>query len=195
MRKVYLAGPDVFAPDAIELGSRKKVICAEYGLVGVFPTDVVRLDPTMPKPEQGMLVYEALERVMRDCDAAIVNITPFHGPSMDVGSAFELGFMRALGRPVFAYSNSGTSFHDRAIAFWSGKARQRLDGAWEGGDGMEIDRLGSADNLMIDGCIRRSTGVLVASAVADADIYSALVNFERCIQEAAEWFGARGSPA
>ena len=46
-----------------------------------------------------------MERVMQDCDAMIVNLTPFRGPIADVGSAYEMGFMRALGRSIFAYSN------------------------------------------------------------------------------------------
>jgi nucleoside 2-deoxyribosyltransferase len=39
----------------------------------------------------------------------IVNLTPFLGPSADVGSAYEMGFMRTLGRPIFAYSNDMTA--------------------------------------------------------------------------------------
>jgi nucleoside 2-deoxyribosyltransferase len=40
----------------------------------------------------------------------IVNLTPFRGPSADVGSAYEMGFMRALGRPIFAYSHDARPF-------------------------------------------------------------------------------------
>ena len=31
-----------------------------------------------------------MERVMRGCDAMIVNLTPFRRPSADVGSAYEM---------------------------------------------------------------------------------------------------------
>ena len=37
--KAYLAGPDVFFPDASQIDSEKKRICAKYGLVGLFPLD------------------------------------------------------------------------------------------------------------------------------------------------------------
>ena len=37
--KIYLAGPDVFLPDAIEIGRRKAAICARYGLTGLYPLD------------------------------------------------------------------------------------------------------------------------------------------------------------
>ena len=37
--KVYLAGPDVFLPDAIETGRAKVDLCAAYGLTGRFPLE------------------------------------------------------------------------------------------------------------------------------------------------------------
>ncbi len=37
--KIYLAGPDVFLPDAIEIGHRKAAICARHGLTGLYPLD------------------------------------------------------------------------------------------------------------------------------------------------------------
>jgi len=37
--KIYLAGPDVFLPDAIELGRRKADICARLGLSALYPLD------------------------------------------------------------------------------------------------------------------------------------------------------------
>ena len=39
--KIYLAGPDVFLPDAIEIGRRKADICARHGLTGLYPLDNV----------------------------------------------------------------------------------------------------------------------------------------------------------
>ena len=37
--KVYLAGPDVFLPDAVSIGRRKKELCAHYGFEGLYPFD------------------------------------------------------------------------------------------------------------------------------------------------------------
>ncbi len=39
MLTVYLAGPEVFLPDAIELGERKKRLCRAYGFEGLYPLD------------------------------------------------------------------------------------------------------------------------------------------------------------
>ena len=42
MTRVYLAGPDVFLPDAAAWLERKKAICAGVGLTGVSPLDALR---------------------------------------------------------------------------------------------------------------------------------------------------------
>ena len=88
----------------------------------------------------GLAISRAMERAMRGCDAMIVNLTPFRGPSADVGSAYEMGFMRALGRPIFAYSNDIRSFLERVAAF-CGAVRVRPtgeheDSGWHGDRGL-----------------------------------------------------------
>jgi nucleoside 2-deoxyribosyltransferase len=37
--RIYLAGPEVFLPDALAVGAHKVAVCAEFGLQGVFPLD------------------------------------------------------------------------------------------------------------------------------------------------------------
>ena len=39
MTRVYLAGPDVFLPDAFEIGRRKIELCTRHGLTGLYPLD------------------------------------------------------------------------------------------------------------------------------------------------------------
>jgi nucleoside 2-deoxyribosyltransferase len=69
----------------------------------------------------------------------IVNMTPFRAPSADVGSAYEMGFIRALGRPIFAYSNDERPFLDRVIAFCGGTASPSSAGKHEDPDGVDIE--------------------------------------------------------
>ena len=45
MTRVYLAGPDVFLPDASAWLERKKAICAGVGLIGVSPLDDLPDEP------------------------------------------------------------------------------------------------------------------------------------------------------
>ena len=39
MKKIYLAGFDVFYPDSVERGKRLKKLCEKYGFIGLYPLD------------------------------------------------------------------------------------------------------------------------------------------------------------
>jgi len=181
-KRAYLAGPEVFLSNAREIGARKRAVCERHGLVGVFPADEEDpCDPTLSLPEQGLAISRAMERIMRDCDAMIVNLTPCRGPSADVGSAYEMGFMRALGRPIFAYSNDDRPFLDRIAASCGGVVHIRTTGEHEDPDGMAIEPFTLQDNLMLAGGIIASGGSIVAEAVPHTERYTSLISFERCV--------------
>ena len=97
--RVYLAGPDVFLPDAIEVGEAKKRVCQEHGLVGVFPLDgpYERLTGLAPQ-DAGLAAFDICIELMDTCQLGIANMTPFRGPSMDVGTAVETGNLCAQGQ-------------------------------------------------------------------------------------------------
>jgi nucleoside 2-deoxyribosyltransferase len=184
--RVYLAGPDVFLVNARDVGARKKAICARHGLTGVFPTDEdAALGLALSRSEQGLAISRAMESVMQSCDAMIVNLTPFRGPSADVGSAYEMGFMRALGRPIYAFTNDARPFFDRVAAFCGGVVRARPGGEPEDSDGMAIELFELHDNLMLAGGVIASGGCVFAEAVPHAERYTSLVAFEHCVARAA----------
>jgi nucleoside 2-deoxyribosyltransferase len=98
-----------------------------------------------------------------------------------VGAAYEMGFMRALGRPVFAYSNDAvrtTSVPPSSVLPWWWRARARADG-------LAIEPLGLHDNLMLIGRVTGSGGRLVTKQVEHAAGYTLLAVFERCVRFAA----------
>ena len=37
--RIYLAGPEVFLPDSLDIGAKKVALCAAHGFEGVFPLD------------------------------------------------------------------------------------------------------------------------------------------------------------
>lgn len=101
--RVYLAGPEVFLPraEALQIAEEKKAICAHLGLFGVFPFD---LAPAPVVEGTGRSLAEAIadkdESLVRSCDAVLANLSPFRGPSADVGTTYELGYARGLGKEV-----------------------------------------------------------------------------------------------
>ncbi|MDY0273631.1 MAG: nucleoside 2-deoxyribosyltransferase, partial [Advenella sp.] len=39
MKKIYLAGPDVFRHDAVDYGQQLKALCESFGFAGLYPLD------------------------------------------------------------------------------------------------------------------------------------------------------------
>lgn len=188
--RVYLAGPEVFLADAADIAAAKRALCATQGLIGVFPLEPPPLAPDPALPEWRR-IYQANEAHIRSCDALIANLTPFRGISADVGTVYELGFMRALGRPVFGYSNVVQRFGGRVLAALGGAARPRADGAWEDAEGMAVEEFDRHDNLMLEGGIAASGGCFAAEAVPAARRWHDLAAFARCVAAAAQLLGGQ----
>ncbi len=174
--RVYLAGPDVFLPDPDARGARLKEVCARHGLHGRLSRSI--RCPAEPDSWSSLLEWERIalrnEAHIRSCDALIANLTPFRGASADVGTVFELGFMRALGRPVFGWTNTTASFLERTRAAVSRADDRDMEG-------LAIEAFGCVDNLMIDGAVRASGGAILLSDVAGSERWRDIASFERCV--------------
>lgn len=188
---IYLAGPEVFLPDARAVGAAKKALCARYGFEGRFPLDeTLALEGLEPRAE-ARVIFDACVRMMRACDLCIANCTPFRGVSMDVGTAFEIGFMRALGKPVFGYTTVSWDYATRVTMY-----RPYRQGVVVDGDraDLDVERFGLADNLMIGiGAALDGVDIICPTdAQARADIAD-LATFERCLAAVRARYDARGN--
>ena len=148
--RAYLAGPEVFLPEAVALGEAKKAVCAEHGLAGVFPLDPV--DGRVPAVD-GVALFEHCVAHLDRCDLVIANLTPFRGPSMDVGTAVEIGYALGVGLPVYGYTNVAADYRDRV----------------DPEPGWLVEDFGFVDNLMCEGTVRRRGGEPVRTSVASTD--------------------------
>lgn len=169
--KIYLAGPDVFWPNAREAGRAKVDLCKRYGCEGLFPLDTELALADLSPYESGLAIFRANIGLMQRADLVIANMTPFRGPSMDVGTAFELGFMAARGKPVWGYTLDGRLYADRIDA----------DGADTDADGLTIERFDMADNLMMIGAIEDSGGALLTEP-AEHSLEAHLEVFEQVLR-------------
>ena len=145
--KVYLAGPGVFAPDPLAVGQYLKEVCSRYDVEGVFPLDK-SIDTTGLEPAQiAQAIYYANIAAIDECDALIANMTPFRGPSTDPGTAFEMGYAKALGKPVIGYTENPQDYLSRVREFYSGSLSR--GNGWRDPRGMEVEDFGLTDNLMM----------------------------------------------
>jgi nucleoside 2-deoxyribosyltransferase len=195
LRRVYLAGPDVFLPSAGEWLQRKKVICADHALHAVSPLDVLADEPSewLALPEWRRIALRN-EAHIRSCDALIANLTPFRGPSADVGTVYELGFMRALGRPVFGYASVDKRFTARTLDYARshGGAVAGRGGVWRDAEDLLVEQFGRFDNLMIDAAIAGAGAEVIHQDPATDDRWRDLTVFESCVRRVADALAGAG---
>ena len=182
---VYLAGPEVFLPEPVAAGVEKKARIAAisrandwpFELVGLYPLDngIPDLEPDF---DTGMRIYHANIDLMNRAYAVAANMVRFRGPSMDVGTAFEMGYMRGLGKPVFAYYDAVPFYgREERPGTYIERVRNYCSVSTHDGrvdaDGHAIDDFQMADNLMMVGALGSGAG-----SIAE--------DFEQAIEQIAE---------
>jgi nucleoside 2-deoxyribosyltransferase len=178
--KIYLAGPDVFLPDALEVGKRKVEICARYGLSGHFPLDNTA---DLDAERTSLAIFRGCAVLMDAADAIIANLTPFRGPGADPGTAYELGYMTARGKLCLGYTNDPALYADRVRR---SSAVNTRDGRLVDADGLTVEDFGLTDNLMLIHALDLHGCPLVMPKQAPADLWHDLTAFEFCVRKAAE---------
>jgi nucleoside 2-deoxyribosyltransferase len=185
--RVYLAGPEVFLPDAEAVGAEKRRLCGEYGFEGLFPLDA-EIEAVEAR-QMALAISAANEALIRSCQLVIANMTPFRGPSADVGTAYEMGFARGLGLPVFAYTNADSGFAARVTEFMQSTG-QAAPAPGLDAEGMTIEPFGLVDNLMLVGALGAQNHEPVRTAAPFASRFRALSAFEQCLQAARRTAGS-----
>jgi nucleoside 2-deoxyribosyltransferase len=99
-RSVYLAGPDVFYPDAPARGVAMQAVCQAMGWVGLYPLDAAL--PANP-PSLSRAIYEANRNLIDRADAVVANLRDFRGAEPDSGTVWEVAYALARGKPVVGY--------------------------------------------------------------------------------------------
>src|ERR1700733_5883239 len=183
--KIYLAGPDVFLHDAVEIGRRKAELCARHRLTGLYPLDnaIDRTAQDFTAQDTSLRIFRGNETMMIAADAIIANLTPFRGPGADAGTVYELGYMAGRGKLCLGYSNDPTCYADRVREFTDVTSR---DGRLVDARGLTVEDFGLSDNLMMIHALDLHGCALVTPRQAPADIWHDLTAFETCVRLAAE---------
>jgi nucleoside 2-deoxyribosyltransferase len=182
--KIYLAGPDVFLSDAVDIGRRKVELCRRHGVIGLYPLDNV-VDRTAQ--DASLQIFRGNETMMIEADAIIANLTPFRGPGADPGTVYELGYMAGRGKFCLGYSNDPLVYAHRVREFTEVNSN---DGRLIDRLGLTVEDFGLTDNLMMIHALDLHGCALVTPAQAPTDIWHDLAAFESCVAMAAERLGA-----
>ncbi len=177
MKKIYIAGPMVFLENSEDVFAEMKSILRKYDLLGVAPIDnQIGLEGVQPGDQLNTKIYEADVGIMEGVDGAIFNISPFRrGVEMDAGTAFEVGYCRALKLPMTGWTTDIRTYPDIVADFFRSNFYESLheskpnsSGATSGGlrdpDGNLVHSAGLSQNLMIQKAIETSGGRVIANS-------------------------------
>lgn len=183
---VYLAGPDVFSPNAHSQLNAKERICERWRLIPLNPVDNEELPASSPQG-QALAIYRGNLAKMEQAHAILANITPFRGPHMDPGTAFEIGFFVARGKPVVCYSQSVEPLADRVLA-WSNQNRGGQGEELRDRDGALIEDFQLKENLMIESAMTHQRLETLGHGVPAASVLMCFNDFEAAAKSLAAYF-------
>jgi nucleoside 2-deoxyribosyltransferase len=148
MKKVYLAGPDVFRKNAVVFLQRLKDLCTQYDFIGLSPLDN-EVNPTAKHVAASIFVGNL--DLIDECDIIIANLDPFRGPNIDDGTAFEIGYGYAKGKQIYGY----TLYNETSL--------EKLTTTYDCGYSVytEVENFGYCRNLMLVWSIYASGGKIL----------------------------------
>jgi nucleoside 2-deoxyribosyltransferase len=135
--KLYLAGPDVFRPDASAWAGRVRELCRAAGHEALIP-----LDDGIPAT--AATIYRSNLQCIAGADAVLANLNPFRGDEPDSGTCVEIGYALALGKIVIGYADDLRPLHERLRASGPG-----ADGYYRDAAGHVVEDFGLPLNLML----------------------------------------------
>jgi nucleoside 2-deoxyribosyltransferase len=155
--KIYLAGPDVFRPDAESWANSARELCRQYGFEALTPLDHCETEPRK--------ICEGNLELIRKAQIVVANLNHFRGAEPDSGTVFELGYGVALGKKVWGYVASGETLLERVSRL---DGQDVVEGAPHPTDtqGLMIENFGLPLNLMLAMSAHIVTGDLAACIAA-----------------------------
>lgn len=141
---VYLAGPAVFHPAAKAVYDYLVEICTNHGLTAITPQMAEGALADVEGPAKAAAIRRLNMDKIAAADAVIACISPFRGPGADAGTAWEMGYAEALGKPVVSWCEAEGDYRSRVPAETDDKGQ-----AWCRQHGMLVEDFGLADNLML----------------------------------------------
>ncbi|MDY7578112.1 nucleoside 2-deoxyribosyltransferase [Herbaspirillum sp. RTI4] len=140
MKKIYLAGPDVFRADYAAHKDRLKQLCQAAGLLPLCPADdEIPDDPDSPDSPFSQRIYEQNIALINAADIVMANVQNFRGSEPDSGTVFEIAYAIGKGKKVWCYN----------VPVMSLRQQIPCDSAGRDADGYAVEDFGLSRNLML----------------------------------------------
>ncbi len=148
--RVYLAGPDVFEPDARARYAKLSILAEANGLQAIVPMDAegepARADEAPAQAAQRIFLANIAR--LDAADGMVANLADFRGCEPDSGTVFEVGYAVACGIPVVGYGVPAAEYSARVAAYMPTVCG--ADGTLrEQATGREVENFGQPLNLML----------------------------------------------
>lgn len=158
MKKIYLAGPEVFLPNSIEIFKELKKICKEFGYEAISPFDgEVTKETGLDRAKK---IFTENYKLIDKVDILIANCNRFRGALVDDGTAFEIGYAFAKKKKIFGYIQKRKPLPqivEESIPTLKHSSGYRIDN-----QGFLLNEdFGNTINLMLEFSIKESGGELI----------------------------------
>lgn len=144
MQKIYIAGPDVFEKNSIEIGKELVSLCEKYGFEGLYPLDNL-VDFSQEKKKIALDIYQANRAMIDKADIVIANLNAFRGKEADSGTIWECGYACGIGKKVYGYMDDKRTYVER----FEHNEKSCKDDFFTDCDGKIIEDFNLPINLMI----------------------------------------------
>ena len=90
--------------------------------------------------------------------------------------------MCAQDKHAFAYTNVADNLRARTVSYYGGDVHADDNGRLRGFDGLAVEDVDMADNLMMQGGIERRGGQVIVHPAAPEQLYTDTTAFEECLR-------------
>ncbi len=164
MKKIYIAGPEVFLPNAKEVLEQHKVVCSKYGFIGLSPLDNKIEGVTGLELARQIFLVDCKQ--IDECDIVVANCNSFRGAVIDDGTAFEMGYAKAKNKLIYGYINQIKPLTQ--IVLETIPTDPHSSGFFVDKQGYLVnENFGNSINLMLEFGIKEAGGELVEGTFAD----------------------------
>jgi nucleoside 2-deoxyribosyltransferase len=205
--RIYLAGPMIFYPDPETTFDQMKAICRRHGLLGVSPLD--NQNGLEGKSTDRALLEQVITadmELMDTLDGGLFCLDGFRrSPEMDPGTAFEVGYMRALKKPLAGWTSDPRDYPAKvrdyfrdtfglALVATEPGSKGATSGTTRDPDGILVHSENCLQNAMIDVGIATAGGQVFGHASWGAAFSQAATALAAQIVASSSQAGGGGRP-
>ncbi|HBS03783.1 MAG TPA: nucleoside 2-deoxyribosyltransferase [Leptospiraceae bacterium] len=173
MKRIYLAGPEVFLPEPIEEFEGIKSHASRVGFEAFSPFDSEIKPENLSGLDLARHIYRENIKLIEKCDFILANCNAFRGALVDDGTSFEIGYAAARNKTIYGYITHRLTLPE--IVATRIPLKEHVSGVPQDEDGYLVnENFGNSINLMMEYAIEETGGQLI-----EGDVFSALDEIAR----------------